>query len=118
MKSIYYLNLSVDKLKKEEMTSIKLTRNQDIVANLKNRPQVVVGFAAQTGDPRHRAREKLKNKKLDMIVANDVTQKGAGFEVDTNIVTVICQEKEKLLPLMSKQEVAGQLLNMVLPRLK
>ena len=68
---------------------------------------VKVGFAAETHDVAASAQRKLVQKGLDMIVANDVTQEGAGFAHDTNIVTLIDRsERLETLPLMSKDEVA------------
>ena len=73
-----------------------------------------MGFAAETNDVLAHARGKLIKKNLDMIVANDVTAPGAGFDVNTNIVTLITGEKMESLPLMSKDEVAGRILDAVL----
>ena len=60
------------------------------------------------------AQDKLVRKNLDMIVANDVTRPGAGFDVDTNIVTLITKEGQEALPMMSKAEVADRILDHVL----
>ncbi|MEG0900935.1 MAG: phosphopantothenoylcysteine decarboxylase, partial [Clostridia bacterium] len=72
---------------------------------------VLVGFAAETQSVLEHAREKLARKQLDMIVANDVTQEGAGFGVDTNIVTLITPCKELPLEKMNKREVAERILD-------
>jgi phosphopantothenoylcysteine decarboxylase / phosphopantothenate---cysteine ligase len=70
-----------------------------------------VGFAAETGDPLPEARRKLVAKGLDLVVANDVTRPGAGFEVDTNEVTLVFADgRVRDLPTMPKTEVAGRLL--------
>lgn len=77
--------------------------------------QVVVGFAAETNDVQAYAADKLKRKRLDMIVANDVTQQGAGFGTDTNIVTLVHRDG-RVVPhdLASKDEVAGFILDQAL----
>ncbi len=98
------------KLKKGEGNfTIELTRNPDILAELgrqKGKRQLV-GFATETEEVLSNAVRKLRGKNLDMIVANDVTQEGAGFAYDTNLVTLIDRsEKIETLPLMSKDEVA------------
>ena len=75
---------------------------------------MVVGFAAESHDLELEARRKLTEKNLDLIVANDVTQKDSGFAVDTNQVTVLGREGEpRRLPLLSKEEVAGRILDQV-----
>jgi phosphopantothenoylcysteine decarboxylase/phosphopantothenate--cysteine ligase len=98
------------KLKKSEGDfTIELTRNPDILAELGQQKgnRLLVGFATETEDVLRNAARKLHSKNLDMIVANDVTQDGAGFAHDTNIVTLIDRsEKVETLPLMSKDEVA------------
>jgi phosphopantothenoylcysteine decarboxylase/phosphopantothenate--cysteine ligase len=89
--------------------SIELTRNPDILGSLASQKgdRLHVGFATETEHVLDNAVRKLRNKNLDMIVANDVTQEGAGFAHDTNIVTVIDRsERMETLPLMSKDEVA------------
>lgn len=93
--------------------TLELVENPDVAATLgegKRADQVFVGFAAETDDVLQNAREKLERKRLDMIVANDVTAPGAGFDVDTNIVTLITRERTESLPLMSKDEAAGHIL--------
>jgi phosphopantothenoylcysteine decarboxylase/phosphopantothenate--cysteine ligase len=75
---------------------------------------VLVGFAAQTGDPVAPARRKLEAKLADLIVANDVTSPGSGFDVDTNVVTFVAHDvPDESLPLMSKRDVARRLLDRV-----
>lgn len=93
---------------------LRLIENPDVAATLgknKRADQVFVGFAAETNDVLEHARGKLVKKNLDMIVANDVTRPGAGFDVDTNIVTLITREEMIELPLMRKDEVADQILS-------
>jgi phosphopantothenoylcysteine decarboxylase/phosphopantothenate--cysteine ligase len=89
--------------------TIELTRNPDILAELSQHKggRLFVGFATETENVLDNAAQKLRGKNLDMIVANDVTQEGAGFAHDTNIVTIIDRtERMETLPLMSKDEVA------------
>lgn len=101
------------KLKKEQMRPVlELERTPDILQTLRPRkgPRVFVGFAAETGNPLAEARRKLHAKGLDLIVANDVTQRDAGFEVDTNRVTLLSADGAmRHLPLMSKRAVAGRI---------
>ncbi len=100
--------------------SIELQRNPDILAELGQNKgsKLLIGFAAETEDLINHAREKLEKKNLDMIVANDVTQEGAGFDGDTNIVRLLTTDgRVEELPQMTKSEVAETLLDRVL-RLK
>lgn len=76
--------------------------------------RLVVGFAAETENVVENARAKLRAKKLDLVVANDVTQNGAGFDVDTNIVTLLARDGQEVpLPKMTKQAVAHRILDEV-----
>jgi len=96
--------------------TLRLKRTEDILATLaarKRADQVVVGFAAETEDVVANARRKLHSKRADLIVANDVTQEGAGFDVDTNIVTLVTGDDARALPLLTKREVAARLLDEV-----
>ena len=81
---------------------------------MKKNGQILVGFAAETEKVKENAEEKLTKKNLDMIVANDVTASGAGFDVDTNIVTFVTRAGTETLPCMEKRRVAEELLNRVL----
>lgn len=109
------------KLKKEELggrdrIALELERNPDILAELSaERPQlVVVGFAAETGDPVPSARRKLEAKRCDLMVANDVSRAGAGFGVDTNAVSLVWPGGEvEELPVLDKREVARHLLDRI-----
>lgn len=109
------------KLKKAEQESDKLVLEligtPDILKTLgqrKTENQIIVGFAAETNDIIENAKKKLESKNLDFIVANDVTQEGAGFGTDTNIVTLISRNGNiKSLPLMSKEGVAAAILDKV-----
>lgn len=107
------------KIKKQggEPMTFTLVENPDVAATLgkaKRSGQVFVGFAAETNDVLAHARDKLARKNLDMIVANDVTRPGAGFDVDTNIVTLITKDGQEALPMMSKAEVAQRILDRAL----
>ncbi len=102
------------KLKKRSGKPMTLTlvENPDVakaVGERKREGQVLVGFAAETQNVVANAQTKLESKRLDMIVANDVTAQGAGFGVDTNIVTMITREGTEALPLLSKREVADRI---------
>ena len=99
--------------KKDRDLIIQLERTIDILKTLGERKekQILVGFAAETENVQAYAEKKLKSKNLDMIVANNVMQEGAGFGVDTNILTIYTKQGEKLeLPLLSKQEAAKEIL--------
>jgi phosphopantothenoylcysteine decarboxylase/phosphopantothenate--cysteine ligase len=74
---------------------------------------VLVGFAAQTGDPLEQAKKKLAAKGADLIVANDVSRPGSGFDVDTNEVTFVAPDGVEPMPLMSKDAVAAAILDRV-----
>ncbi len=107
------------KIKKRggEPMTFTLVENPDVAATLgkaKRSGQVFVGFAAETNDVLAHAKDKLARKNLDMIVANDVTRPGAGFDVDTNIVTLITKDGQEALPMMSKAEVAQRILDRAL----
>ena len=111
--------IAPQKIKKQggEPMTFTLVENPDVAATLgkaKRSGQVFVGFAAETNDVLAHARDKLARKNLDMIVANDVTRPGAGFDVDTNIVTLITKDGQKALPMMSKAEVAQRILDRAL----
>ena len=100
-----------------ETMAIALQRNPDILAELGKQKgsRVLVGFAAETEELLRYAREKLQNKNLDILVANDVTQDGAGFDGETNIVRFLTPGGEtEELPLMTKDEVAEKLLDRIL----
>ncbi len=97
-----------------ETMMVELQRNPDILAELGRQKgsRILIGFAAETQELLKHAREKLENKNLDMIVANDVMQEGAGFDGDTNIVRFLTADgKVEELPQMTKQEVAEVLLD-------
>lgn len=105
------------KIKKNgEGMRIDLLANPDIAQQLgrdKREGQVLVAFAAETNDLLENARGKLLKKNADLIVANDVTQPGAGFAVDTNCVTLITRDEQRALPQMSKRAVADGILDRI-----
>ena len=93
---------------------LELTKTPDILATVKDRPGIKVGFAAETEDLLHNAREKLVRKGLDLIVANDVSATDAGFNVDNNRVVILDRDGgQEELPLMSKRQVADRILDRV-----
>ena len=101
----------------KEPLTIRLEPNPDILATLAKEKgdRLVVGFAAETDQVAENARKKLTQKNADLIVANDVAAEGAGFDVDTNIVTIFSRDSRDLpLPRMTKAEVAQRILDEVL----
>ncbi len=110
---------AAQKIKKEgrKGLTISLVKNPDILGDLgkvKGR-KILVGFAAETGQVIANARKKLKSKNLDLIVANDVTREDSGFEVDTNVVSIVSKDGSVLrLPKLSKARVAERILREVI----
>jgi len=109
---------AAQKVKKDAaMSALPLAANDDILAGLgreKRAGQTLVGFAAETEDLLGHARSKLAAKNLDWIVANDVSAEGAGFDGDTNVVTLLARDgREMTLPLLTKREVAERILDTV-----
>ena len=105
------------KKKSGEPFVLTMVENPDVAATvgaMKKEGQTFVGFAAETENVLEHAAGKLKKKHLDLIVANDVTAPGAGFDVDTNIVTLIAGDHQQSLPLAAKREVADAILDEVL----
>jgi phosphopantothenoylcysteine decarboxylase/phosphopantothenate--cysteine ligase len=105
--------------KSEGGLSLELRRTRDILADLGARRQagregpVLVGFAAETEDVVGRAAAKLRQKHVDFIVANDVSRDDAGFDVETNAVTIVSEDGSETLPLLPKARVAAEILNRV-----
>lgn len=106
-------HFSDKKIKKEigkDIMEIDFEKNPDIAAYFgakKKKNQLIVGFAAETDDLLENASKKIQTKNLDFIIANDVTMEGAGFEVDTNIVSIIYKDGTiENLPIMEKSELA------------
>jgi|APSaa5957512576_1039674.scaffolds.fasta_scaffold00010_40 phosphopantothenoylcysteine decarboxylase / phosphopantothenate---cysteine ligase len=112
---------SSEKIKKSSgIPEIKLKATQDILKNVSEekkksgKPKVIIGFAAESKDVIENAEKKLLEKGLDFIVANDISAKDAGFEVDTNRVTIISADGSKeALPLLTKEQVAIAILEKV-----
>jgi phosphopantothenoylcysteine decarboxylase/phosphopantothenate--cysteine ligase len=108
---------AAQKIKKgEDSIGLELIKNPDILAELgatkAAAPCLLVGFAAETEDLLVNAKEKLRSKNLDMIVANDVSREDAGFEAETNLVKIIYKDgRVEDLPLMTKTEVADLILD-------
>ena len=102
--------------KKEGDMSISLERTKDIIGTLgqKKTKQFICGFAMETENLLENAKDKLKRKNMDMIVANSLRTEGAGFGGSTNVVTIITPENAVELPLMEKSEVADRLLDAIL----
>ncbi|MCI6858982.1 MAG: bifunctional phosphopantothenoylcysteine decarboxylase/phosphopantothenate--cysteine ligase CoaBC [Eubacterium sp.] len=109
--------ISSEKIKKKDGDmSIALERTTDILgyAGEHKKPgQIFCGFSMETQNMLENSRKKLKKKNLDLIVANNLKQKGAGFGTDTNLVTLISQKEEKELELMSKEDVADRILDYI-----
>lgn len=102
--------------KKDDEMSIALERTEDILGFLgahKKDGQFLCGFSMETENMEQNSKEKLKKKNLDLIVANNLKQAGAGFGTDTNIVTLLSESDTVQLPMMSKEEVADQLLSYI-----
>ena len=106
-----------------ERITLELEPTPDILAELGREarapgvdsPRILVGFAAETERVAESAREKLRRKGADMIVANDITQEGAGFDAETNIVTIFLRDGREIpLPKLSKFEVANRIFDQVL----
>lgn len=118
-------NVSDQKIKKQDgEMSIELERTDDIIGSLGkhkedhrgagNLPLFLCGFSMETEHMLENSRKKLDKKNLDMIVANNVKVAGAGFGTDTNVVTLITKEECRELPIMSKEEVADEILSQIL----
>ena len=109
---------SSEKIKRgKDALTLRLEPNADILATMAREKgeRLVVGFAAETGSVAENARKKLAEKNADLIVANDVTAEGAGFDGDTNVVTMFSRDGRDLpLPRLSKTEVANRILDEVL----
>ena len=108
-----------EKIKREQQgdISLSLVRNKDIAAALgemKQPSQKLVGFALETNDGVANARRKLERKNLDMIVLNSLQEEGAGFECDTNKVTLIDKDAETEIPLKLKSELAEDIVDYIL----
>lgn len=112
-------NVADEKIKKkdDDAMSIPLERTDDILKYLgehKKAGQFLCGFSMETQNMLENSKKKLQKKNLDMIVANNLKMQGAGFETDTNIVTMITEDQVFELELMSKEDVAFRLLDKIL----
>ncbi len=107
-----------DKIKKSDSSmAIELEKTDDILKYLgthKKEGQFLCGFSMETENMLENSRKKLKKKNLDMIVANNLKVSGAGFKGDTNVVTLITKDQEIELPLMSKEDVASNLMDHIM----
>jgi phosphopantothenoylcysteine decarboxylase / phosphopantothenate---cysteine ligase len=109
-------SVASSKIKKDDKPlTLKLVRNDDIllaIAERRRREQIIVGFAAETERVEERARGKLEAKRLDLIVANDVSRADRGFEVDANEATLFRSDgRSRKLPLMTKRSLADEILD-------
>lgn len=107
--------------KKDDSLSLALERTEDILAYLgahRREGQFLCGFSMETEHMIENSRAKLEKKNIDMIVANNLKQKGAGFGTDTNVVTLLTREETVELPMMSKEEVADALLDYIMEHWK
>lgn len=107
--------------KKDDDLTLVLERTEDILGFLgehKQNGQFLCGFSMETENMIENSRKKLEKKHLDVIVANNVKQAGAGFGTDTNIVTFLSKDDTAELPIMSKEEVADKLLDYIMQRRK
>jgi phosphopantothenoylcysteine decarboxylase/phosphopantothenate--cysteine ligase len=99
--------------KHDDTLTLVLKRTPDILGDLGTRKRssgrgpILVGFAAETGDVLARAQTKLRDKGVDLMVANDVSRSDAGFDVETNVVTLVTADGMEALPLQSKVDVAS-----------
>ena len=106
---------SGEKINKSDAFMLALTPTADIIAKagLKENRPFIVGFAAETGKKPDKARKKLRDKQMDLVVFNDVTEAGCGFDVETNKVVLIDKKQEIELPLLDKREVADAILDRI-----
>ncbi|MBA3440059.1 MAG: bifunctional phosphopantothenoylcysteine decarboxylase/phosphopantothenate--cysteine ligase CoaBC, partial [Pyrinomonadaceae bacterium] len=110
---------AAQKIKKSgEVLTLQLELTPDILAEVAASPHdnlIVIGFAAETDNVLQQARHKLERKRLDAVVANNVTQPGAGFDTETNIVTILTRDSDEPieLPLLAKRAVADRILDEV-----
>jgi phosphopantothenoylcysteine decarboxylase/phosphopantothenate--cysteine ligase len=102
---------------KQDFLSLELEKTPDILADVSNNRHenlLIIGFAAETNDVAGYAKSKMERKNLDLVVANDITKKGAGFNSDTNIASIITREGSLDLPLMPKRELADVIFDEIL----
>ena len=121
--TVLIMSAAVSDFMPAEMSNVKIEKARSLTVKLKTTPDIIsavsgkrkkpfiIGFAAETGRRIGRARKKLKEKQMDMIVFNDVTEEGSGFDSDTNKVIIIERNKETELTCMSKDSVADAILD-------
>ena len=114
-------NVAAEKIKKKdgENASIELDRTEDILSFLganKKPGQFICGFSMETENMLENSKAKLKKKNVDMIVANNLRTEGAGFGTETNVVTLITESEAKELPIMTKDDVAQEILNYIVTK--
>ena len=106
-----------NKIKKNDGDmKIELKRTKDILKYLgenKREGQIICGFSMETENVVENSRKKLNNKNCDMVCANSLRAEGSGFGVDTNIITVITKDEVKELDLMSKEQVAHEIIDII-----
>jgi phosphopantothenoylcysteine decarboxylase/phosphopantothenate--cysteine ligase len=85
---------------------------------MKQSGQLICGFSMETENLEENSRKKLQEKNLDLVVANNLKVEGAGFGVDTNVVTLISRQETEQLPILSKEEVAHRILDCLLKQRK
>lgn len=115
-------DVSDEKVKKKDGDlSIPLVRTKDILKTLGEKRkdgQFLCGFSMETQNMLENSRAKLKKKNIDLIVANNLKEKGAGFHTDTNVVTLITEMEEKQLPMLTKDEVADAIFDFILAKMQ
>ena len=121
--TVLIMSAAVSDFMPAEMSNVKIEKAHSLTIRLKTTPDIIsavsgkkkkpfiIGFAAETGRRTGRAKKKLKEKQMDMIVFNDVTEEGSGFDSDTNKVIIIDRKKETELTCMSKDSVADAILD-------
>lgn len=115
------IKVAEEKIKKKDGTSVlELERTKDILGTMSARKQgqFLCGFSMETENMLENSRKKLEQKRLDMVVANNLRMAGAGFGTDTNIITTITKEQVQEFPLMSKDEAAGKIIDQILSMLR
>ena len=105
--------------KKDGESTIELERTDDILGTMSKRKknQFLCGFSMETEHMVENSKKKLEKKNLDMICANNLKVEGAGFGTDTNVVTLITKENETQLPIMSKEQVANEILTEIIKQM-
>ena len=113
-----------NKIKKQDSLNLNLEKNVDILNYISNhnsmRPNLVIGFAAETNDVENNAEEKLNNKNCDWIIANDVSNKEIGFDSDFNEVTIHYKDKDikkEKLAYKKKSEISDEIVDRIIDQL-